>query len=407
MSKEISKTTPVPTIYSPTEHNIQLHDFSPHVLFVVNTLREAGYIAYIVGGCIRDLLLRTTPKDFDVATSARPEEIKALFSNCILIGKRFRLAHIRFSNLIIEVSTFRTGNTEDGELITKDNSWGTPEEDVRRRDFTINGLFYDPNNETIIDYTGGVLDLHNHYLRTIGDPIVRFKQDPVRMLRLIKVTARFSFTIDPNTIEALEQCRYELLKSSPARVFEEIIKFLQSGYATHIFQLLSQYNILEILFPYVAKLLRVHPKLETLMLSYLNALDRNINKKRSYERHELMAIFLFPFVHFNVRYKYQKYTSATLTQIFEYIRNFVFNFFTDSFSKTSKKNFILISLILQMQYRLVPLNSKKKSVSNKRFLSHKMFSEFLKLLEIRSQVFPNQKSIYLFWLQRHQQNRES
>ncbi|EPP36393.1 poly A polymerase head domain protein, partial [Chlamydia psittaci 84-8471/1] len=168
MFRKISKSAPTPIIYSAADHNIKLKDFSPHALSVVKTLRKAGHKAYIVGGCIRDLLLNTTPKDFDISTSAKPEEIKAVFKNCILVGKRFRLAHIRFSNQIIEVSTFRSGSADEDCLITKDNLWGTAEEDVLRRDFTINGLFYDPTEETIIDYTGGVSDLENRYLRTIG-----------------------------------------------------------------------------------------------------------------------------------------------------------------------------------------------------------------------------------------------
>lgn len=403
MSKGPSKTALVPTVYSPNEHNIQLQDFSSHALFVVNTLREAGYTAYLVGGCIRDLLLKTTPKDFDVSTSARPEEVKTLFRNCILVGKRFRLAHVRFSNVIIEVSTFRSGNNDEDALITKDNSWGTPEEDVLRRDFTINGLFYNPENETIIDYTGGVADVHNRYLRTIGDPTIRFKQDPVRMLRLIKLLSRFSFTMSSSTEEALVQCRYELIKSAPARVFEEIIKVLQSGYAASFFQLIVKYRFLEILFPYMSKVIHIQPKLKTQILAYLQALDQRTLRKQTYERHVLMAIFLFPLVHVNIRYKYSKHPSVSLATIFEYIRNFVFNFFSDSFGKSSKKNFILITLVLQMQYRLTPLNTKKKIFFNKKLLVQSRFKEYLDLLEIRSQVAPNQRKLYTSWLKHYEQ----
>lgn len=402
MSKGISKTALVPTVYSLDEHNIRLQDFSPHALFVVSTLRKAGYTAYLVGGCIRDLLLKTTPKDFDVSTSARPEEVKALFRNCILVGKRFRLAHIRFSNIIIEVSTFRAGNNDEDTLITKDNSWGTPEEDVLRRDFTINGLFYDPENETIIDYTGGVADLRNRYLRTIGDPVIRFKQDPVRMLRLIKLLSRFSFTMSSSTKEALVQCRYELTKSSPARVFEEVIKFLQSGFSETFFKCIVDYHFLEILFPYMSKVIHIQPKLKTQILAYLKVLDQHILQKKIYERHVLMAIFLFPIVHVNVGCKYRKHPSVSIATVFEYIRNFIFNFFSDSFGKSSKKNFILITLILQMQYRLTPLNQKKKLTFNKKLLVHPKFAEYLTLLEIRSQVSPHQRKPYLLWLKHYE-----
>ncbi|EPP37874.1 poly(A) polymerase family protein [Chlamydia avium] len=407
MFRKISKSAPTPIIYSAASYNIKPQDFSHNALSVIKTLRKAGHQAYIVGGCIRDLLLNTTPKDFDISTSAKPEEIKTLFKNCILVGKRFRLAHVRFANQIIEVSTFRSGSPDEDCLITKDNLWGTAEEDVLRRDFTINGLFYDPAEETIIDYTGGVNDLQNRYLQTIGDPFVRFKQDPVRMLRLLKILSRTAFTIDPKTLEALQQCRYELIKSSQARVFEELIKMLGSGVSSEFFKLTAKYQILEILFPYMAKVFRLNSKLKEQTFSYLDKLDQNIlKKKHHYERHQLMAIFLFPLVNFNVRYKHKQHPGLSLNAIFDYIRNFLGKFFADSFTSCSKKNFILTALILQMQYRLTPLAVKKKHVFNRKFLNHVRFSEALSLLEIRSLVYPKLDKIYVAWI-RHYRSSQS
>ncbi|WP_375793041.1 polynucleotide adenylyltransferase PcnB [Chlamydia sp. 12-01] len=402
--RKISKSAPAPIIYSTADHNIKLKDFSPHALSVVKTLRKAGHKAYIVGGCIRDLLLNTTPKDFDISTSAKPEEIKAVFKNCILVGKRFRLAHIRFSNQIIEVSTFRSGSADEDCLITKDNLWGTAEEDVLRRDFTINGLFYDPTEETIIDYTGGVNDLQNRYLRTIGDPFVRFKQDPVRMLRLLKILARASFTVDPKTLEALQECRYELIKSSQARVFEELIKMLGSGVSSEFFKLTVKYQILEILFPYMDKAFRLNKTLEEQTFACLDILDENVlSKKYNYDRHQLMAVFLFPIVNFNVRYKHRQHPSLSLTSVFDYIKNFLGKFFADSFTSCSKKNFILTALVLQMQYRLTPLvPTKKIHFFNRKFLNHVRFSEALSLLEIRSLVYPKLDKILAAWIRHHQ-----
>ncbi|CRI36367.1 polynucleotide adenylyltransferase PcnB [Chlamydia pneumoniae] len=402
--KKKSNITLTPTIYSVSNHNIKLKDFSPHALSVIKTLRKAGYIAYIVGGCIRDLLLNTTPKDFDISTSAKPEEIKAIFKNCILVGKRFRLAHIRFSKQIIEVSTFRSGSTDEDVLITKDNLWGTPEEDVLRRDFTINGLFYDPEHEEIIDYTGGVNDLRNRYLRTIGDPFTRFKQDPVRMLRLLKILSRSPFTVETQTQEALIACRQELIKSSRARVFEELIKMLNSGAAKNFFQLLIENHLLEILFPYMDKAFRLNRALEEQTATYLKALDDKILKKEAeYDRHQLMAIFLFPLVNFNVRYKHQKHPYLSLTSVFDYIKNFLEQFFADSFTSCSKKNFILTALILQMQYRLTPLIPTKKALFfNKKLLHHTRFLEALSLLEIRSIVYPKLDKVYVAWIRHHQ-----
>ncbi|WP_201456292.1 polynucleotide adenylyltransferase PcnB [Chlamydia sp. 17-3921] len=406
--KKKSKSSLTPTIYSASDHSIQLSNFSPQALSVIKTLRKAGYAAYIVGGCIRDLLLNTTPKDFDISTSAKPEEIKALFKNCILVGKRFRLAHIRFANQIIEVSTFRTGNTEADSLITKDNLWGTPEEDVLRRDFTINGLFYDPAEEEIIDYTGGVDDLRNHFLRTIGDPTVRFKQDPVRMLRLLKILARFPFIVEQQTQEALIACRYELTKSSQARVFEELIKMLNSGVSASFVRLLRANHLLEILFPYMDKVFHLNQTLKEQTYAYLEALDHKIQKKeRIYDRHQLLAVFLFPIVHFNVRYKCSKHLGLSLAAIFEYIKNFLENFFADSFTSCSKKNFILTALILQMQYRLTPLTlTKKIYFFNRKLLHHVRFLEAISLLEIRSLVYPKLTKIYAAWMHHHQVHRK-
>ncbi|HAB99553.1 MAG TPA: polynucleotide adenylyltransferase PcnB, partial [Parachlamydiales bacterium] len=163
-----------PKIYTVDEHRILPEKIDSHAFYVIEKLRDAGHSAYLVGGGVRDLLLGQKPKDFDVSTSASPEEIKALFRNAILIGRRFRLAHIRFGQKIIEVATFRSGDTEAPDLIVRDNVWGSEEEDVLRRDFTINGLFYNPREQTVIDYVQGYPDLEQRILRTIGQPDLRF-----------------------------------------------------------------------------------------------------------------------------------------------------------------------------------------------------------------------------------------
>ncbi len=213
-----------PKIYYASEHDIDSTLVDPDAALVIKKLREAGFSAYLVGGSVRDLLIKKTPKDYDISTSARPEQIKQLFQkNCLLIGRRFRLAHLRFGRKIFEVSTFRTGENHS-DLILQDNIWGTEEEDVLRRDFTINGLFYDPASHHVIDYVGGWEDIHQGTLRTIGDPEVRFRQDPVRMLRFLKFRARFGFNIDPLAKKALIHCREEILKSSPARLLEELLQ---------------------------------------------------------------------------------------------------------------------------------------------------------------------------------------
>ena len=162
-------------VYQQSEHGLAKKNIDQEALHVVETLRRAGHAAYIVGGSVRDLLLGKTPKDFDISTSAKPEEIRPLFRRCFLIGKRFRLAHVHMGEKVLEVATFRKGDNTDETLIVEDNEWGSEEEDVLRRDFTINGLLYDPHDETIIDYVDGYSDAKQSLLRSIGNPFIRFK----------------------------------------------------------------------------------------------------------------------------------------------------------------------------------------------------------------------------------------
>lgn len=212
---------------------------------VVRKLARHGHQAYLVGGCVRDLLLGRTPKDFDVATSATPNEIRDLFRNCRIIGRRFRLAHIYFGPKIIETSTFRANprhderNTE-GLLIRRDNVFGSDTEDARRRDFTINGLFYNVETEKVIDYVGGLDDLESRLVRTIGDPDIRFQEDPVRMLRAIKFAARLEFQIERRTYEAILRHRDQINHCAPPRVLEEFYRLLRGGAARRSMTLLTE-----------------------------------------------------------------------------------------------------------------------------------------------------------------------
>ena len=225
---------------------------------VVRKLTRAGYKAYLVGGCVRDLLVARTPKDFDVATSATPNEIKATFRNCRIIGRRFRLAHVFFGSKIIETSTFRANPRDEDDhdlLIRRDNVFGTETEDARRRDFTINGLFYDVEREEVIDHVGGLADLDSKLVRTIGDPDIRFQEDPVRILRAIKFAARLDFGFEPGTWRALLRWRGEISKCAPPRLLEEIHRLLRGGAARRSFELLVETGVLAVLSPYLAGLL--------------------------------------------------------------------------------------------------------------------------------------------------------
>ncbi len=225
---------------------------------VVRKLTRAGYKAYLVGGCVRDLLVGKKPKDFDIATSATPNEVKATFRNSRIIGRRFRLAHVFFGSKIIETATFRANPNQDDDhdlLIRRDNVFGTETEDARRRDFTINGLFYDVEKEEVIDHVNGLADLEAKLVRTIGDPDIRFQEDPVRMLRAIKFAARLDFGFEPKTWGALLRWRGEVSKCAPPRLLEEMHRLMRGGAARRSFELLVETGVLAILSPFLAGLL--------------------------------------------------------------------------------------------------------------------------------------------------------
>jgi poly(A) polymerase len=252
-----------PRIVAREEHPISRRDIDPDALKVLYRLRQYEYTAYLVGGSVRDLLLSRHPKDFDIGTSAHPYQVKKLFRNCWIIGRRFRLAHVKFGQKVIEVATFRRQvaageevvqdgvpapdpTTPEGEhLIHRDNTFGTPEEDAFRRDFTINALFYDIANFSIIDYVGGLDDLRAGLVRSIGDPDVRLKEDPVRMIRAIALAARLDFTIEPTLLASIRAHRQEIAKSSLPRLLEEYYKILRAGSSEKAFRGLAEVGLLQ------------------------------------------------------------------------------------------------------------------------------------------------------------------
>jgi tRNA nucleotidyltransferase/poly(A) polymerase len=240
-----------PKILSRSEHIVSRKNIDPDALKVLYRLKNHGFVAYMVGGGVRDLLLDRKPKDFDIATSAHPQQVKKLFRNCFIIGRRFRLCHIRFGRKVVEVSTFRKrSEPEEGDtLIRRDNTFGTPEEDAFRRDFTVNALFYDIATFSVIDWVGGLRDLDHRVIRTIGEADVRFREDPVRMLRAVALAARLGFTIDRDTAEGIRALRGEIVRSSPARILDEIYKILRQGRARETFRMLHEHGLLAYLLP--------------------------------------------------------------------------------------------------------------------------------------------------------------
>jgi poly(A) polymerase len=238
---------------------IPLANLDPDAVKVVRRLVRHDEQAYLVGGCVRDLLLGFQPKDFDVATSARPPELKKLFRNCRIIGRRFRLAHMLFQDgKIIEVATFRRDPPEsddDDLLISRDNVFGEPYEDALRRDFTVNALFYDVVRQEIIDYVGGLDDVERRLIRTIGDPGIRLQEDPVRLLRAIRFTAKQDLGMDPELYEAARRHRALIVRAAPARVFEEILKLLRGGAAQRSIWLAREMGVLGELVPELDRVL--------------------------------------------------------------------------------------------------------------------------------------------------------
>lgn len=287
-------------------HNISRKDISENALKVLHRLNKQGYEAYLVGGCIRDLLLGKKPKDFDIATNATPEQVQKIFRNCRLVGRRFRLAHIMFGKEIIEVATFRGDHDNQMEqnniskrsqsgMLLRDNVYGTIEQDAIRRDFTMNALYYNVKDFTIRDYCGGLKDLQNGIIRLIGDPQTRYREDPVRMLRTVRFAAKLGMEIDPSTADPIKK-QASLLKNIPsARLFDESLKLLQTGngYATYL--LLKKYNLFEQLFPLIERLMTTNQNsyLEKIIEKVLKNTDYRINHNKRINPAFLFAAFFW------------------------------------------------------------------------------------------------------------------
>jgi poly(A) polymerase len=385
-----------PNKFIATEHDIDHSQIDSDALYVLQKLKDAGYSAYLVGGSVRDLLVKRNPKDFDISTSARPQEIKALFKGrCLLIGRRFRLAHIRFGHKIIEASTFRSGG-DDSDLIIRDNTWGTEEEDGIRRDFTINGLFYDPSTHRVIDYVGGWEDIHKRLLRTIGDPDIRFKQDPVRMIRLLKFCARFDFEIESETKQALLENRDQIIKSSPARILEEILRMLESGAAAPFFHLMTQSGLLNLIFPSLATILKssLGAKIYSL-LKIADQVNQN-NLQHPLARPILASCILFPIVENAIETQFlNKGIIPHLGEVILTSSELIKNIVTTSFSHFPRRISATMASIIALQYRLTPLTKKRHYRS--KLLRSKEFPLALKFLKLRAVADNTLMNSYNSW----------
>jgi len=304
-----------PRVVARNEHPISRANISSNALKVLYRLRDAGFQAFLVGGAVRDLLLGLHPKDFDIATSAHPDQVKQLFRNCRLIGRRFHLAHVRFGYEIIEVATFRAAHTpidEDNSVdegghrvldergrILRDNLYGTIDEDVWRRDFTANALYYNIEDFSVWDYVGGVDDAQQRVLRMIGDPETRYREDPVRMLRAVRFAAKLGFTIHADTAAPIPKLAWMLDGVPPARLFDEVNKVFLAGSAHAAFELLERLQLLEHLFPDLASALQDAPagsSARELVRLGLQGTDERVRAEKSVTPTFLFAILMWPAV---------------------------------------------------------------------------------------------------------------
>lgn len=290
-----------PRIIPRCEHTVSRDEIANSALKVLYRLHKSGYQAFLVGGCVRDALIGLRPKDFDVATDATPDEVKALFGNCRLIGRRFRLAHVRFGREIIEVATFRAAATahggdaefDDQGRILRDNVYGRIDEDVWRRDFTCNALYYNIADFSIWDYTGGVRDLAGRELRLIGSLQTRLREDPVRMLRAVRFAAKLDFRIEPALARAIRDNAALLANVPAARLFDEFLKLFQAGHAERTFALSRDYGLFGQMFPATEAEIEDDPGFHPFILAALKNTDRRVAAGKSVTPMFLLGVFLW------------------------------------------------------------------------------------------------------------------
>lgn len=386
-----------PTIVPRDEHNISRENISDSALKVLYRLTQAGYKAYLVGGAVRDLLLDIQPKDFDVVTNAHPEQIRELFSKCRLIGRRFRLAHVRFGNEIIEVSTFRAphhtsdigGHTEEGRII-RDNVYGNIDDDVWRRDFTINSLFYDIENFSIIDYTDGVQDIEARSIKLIGNPAERYREDPVRMLRAIRFAAKLNFTIAPDSVKPIPTMSHLLDDISESRLYEEFNKLFMNGAGEKTFELLKQYPLFHTLFPEVSQFETASPSSTILFSNALKNTDKRLQNNQPVTPAFIIAALLWPLIRSHAD-EYQANGVSETDAI---------HLAGDAVISRQVKTIAMPRRITLIAREIWSLQSRLKNRRGKRpmrLLSHPRFRAAFDFLELRSQSGENLKELAAWW----------
>ncbi|WP_225911790.1 polynucleotide adenylyltransferase PcnB [Vibrio nigripulchritudo] len=389
------------------EHNISRKQISDNALKVLYRLHNAGFDAFLVGGGVRDLLLGEQPKDFDIATNATPEQIKQLFRNCRLIGRRFRLAHIMFGRDIIEVATFRGHHQEPTKnvaaqskegMLLRDNVYGTVDEDAERRDFTINAMYYSIADYSIHDYAGGIDDLDDNLIRLIGDPETRYREDPVRMLRAIRFAAKLDMDIDEDTAAPIKELAHLLRDIPAARLFEESLKLLQSGNGLETYHLLREYDLFQQLFPDIAQEFTEDQSSQTekMIELVLESTDKRIQEgKRINPAFMFAALLWYPLNHMAERLM-DKRNFAYYDAIME-ASNMILDEQVRSIA-IPRRHTATIREIWQLQLRL-PRRSGKRAT---RLLELNKFRAGFDFLEMRGEIEQGDTQELAKWWQTYQ-----
>jgi len=391
---------------SRSAHSISRRNIDPDAIKVLYRLYRAGHTAYLVGGGVRDLLLGRRPKDFDIVTSARPAQVKRIFRNCRLIGRRFRLAHLHYPDgKIIELSTFRAhpdlegqGGEDEDLLVVSDNRFGTPRQDAERRDFTINSLFYDISGFHLIDYVGGLEDIRAQVVRTIGDPMQRFQEDPVRMVRAIKFSARLGFAIEPETWQAMVRLAPLIQRSAPARVSEELGRLLDEGAAARSLELMDECGLLESMDFHLEAYLRVaargglpYDPDGRLIYRLLRRCDlqRGLGKL---SRPLLFCFWVLPLALMHGLLGPDEEVALWNTAVFDCVTRL----------GLTRREAELMELTLSL-FRRLALRRKRKRGQGRPLEEREGFLEALRLLEFFSAEVPDFEPEFVYWNQRHQE----
>jgi|GEM_PF-71932 len=390
------------TVIPQEQHQINFRNIDKNAVNIVKDLHKANYETYLVGGCVRDLLLKKRPKDFDVTTGAHPEQAHKVFNRSRLIGRRFKLLHVRFGRDLIEVATFRASHEEnssetqakqaDSGMILRDNVYGTIDQDAMRRDFTINALYLDVNSQSIYDFTNGYEDISRRQIRMIGDPAERYKEDPVRMLRAIRFAAKLDFNIETATAAPIKELAPMLFDIAPARLFDEVLKLLQSGHGTQSLNLLREYQLLETILPQTNTALDNNT--ENALILITNALintDKRIKQRKSVSPGFLYAVLLWPSVQAHLNRALAKKKSAPLTALYEASSSVI----SEQVKRTSipKRFSANIREIWELQLRL----TYRPALKAEQLMEHPRFRAAYDLLALREKSGEDLNGISIWW----------